>query len=430
MTLLTAHRARWGLLATTLFMALALVGTGLSSYLGAKRAAQELLGARALDLGMLVRRSLRFTQMDETALAAFVEETSDRGLRGVAIVAPGAPHDLMVGIRTDVARRIARRCRPPHGPSWLEMDGLLLVSQPLHPRHGHQGGRGWGRRQGPGSPPAPDCLILALDPAAATPVAARAGMTLFASVVAAALLLGVALVFWRASRRAELLASELARDRQLKALGEMSAVLGHEVRNPLASLKGHAQLLLEKISSEHAARRGAERVVDEAKRLEQLTHEVLEFARTAQLDLLSADPLVVARASADAVADARVELVADSPPHTCRLDVHRMQQVLENVLRNALQASAADGRVTLRVAGRSDRVLFSVRDRGSGIEDGDTERIFEPFVSNKARGTGLGLALAKRIVDGHGGTIEARNHPDGGVEVTITLPVAPASSGD
>jgi two-component system sensor histidine kinase HydH len=313
----------------------------------------------------------------------------------------------------------------------LEADGLLLVSQPLGPGHGRGPGRGWrrGHRPGPGAPPAFECLILALDPAAATPVAARAGVTLLLSGVAAALLLGVALVFWRASRRAELLAAELARDKQLKLLGEMSAVLGHELRNPLASLKGHAQLLLEKISTEHAARSGAERVVSEAKRLERLTGEVLEFARTAQLDLVPTDPLAVARASASAVEDARVELVVESPPATCRLDAHRMQQVLENVLRNALQASAADGRVTLRVAGSPDGALFSVRDRGTGIAGSDIERIFEPFVTGKTRGTGLGLAVAKRIVEGHGGTIAARNHPGGGVEITIALPVALAGSG-
>jgi signal transduction histidine kinase len=99
-----------------------------------------------------------------------------------------------------------------------------------------------------------------------------------------------------------------------------------------------------------------------------------------------------------------------------------MRQVLSNVVRNAVQATPEPARVDLSVQLRGARLVFAVRDRGEGIEPGDEEKLFEPFFTRRVQGTGLGLAVARRIVEGHGGTIQARTHPEGGAVFTIELP--------
>jgi len=100
-----------------------------------------------------------------------------------------------------------------------------------------------------------------------------------------------------------------------------------------------------------------------------------------------------------------------------------MEEVLVNLLRNARDASPSGQLVDVTVDIQPDRDLrVEVRDRGQGIVAGEEERVFEPFYTRRAKGTGLGLALARRIVEGHGGAITAHNHPDGGAVFSVTLP--------
>jgi len=238
------------------------------------------------------------------------------------------------------------------------------------------------------------------------------------------LLLGLAAVFWRLSRQAELAAAQLARDRQLKALGEMSAVLGHELRNPLTSLKGHCQLLLEKLASDHPGRRGAETVLREAVRLEDLSRQILEFARTGAVEPTHEDPVALAKAAAEAVGPGPdVHVKVEGEPLPWPLDRVRMEEVLTNLLRNAIQASPEGASVYLTVTVcRGEKLSYEVRDHGEGLPPGEEDRVFEPFFTRKSHGTGLGLALARRIVEGHGGRISAYNHADGGAVFRVSLP--------
>jgi two-component system sensor histidine kinase HydH len=202
----------------------------------------------------------------------------------------------------------------------------------------------------------------------------------------------------------------------------MSATLAHEIRNPLASLKGNAQLLARALPEGERSRSKADRVVEEAIRLETLTNGLLEFARTGVIHREPIDPAALLRDAAAAVGDGRVVLQDGGAPEAWPLDRERMHQVLTNLLENAAQA--ADTPVEARVAGERGQLVYVVRDRGAGIADDDLPRVFEPFFSRRVRGTGLGLAVAKRLVELHGGTIAARNAPGGGAEFTVTLPRA------
>ena len=99
-----------------------------------------------------------------------------------------------------------------------------------------------------------------------------------------------------------------------------------------------------------------------------------------------------------------------------------MHQALVNLLRNAVEASPAGAHAVASVAREGESLGFRVRDRGLGVPTGDTERIFEPFYTTRAQGTGLGLAVARRIVELHGGAVTAHTHPEGGAEFRVVIP--------
>jgi len=230
--------------------------------------------------------------------------------------------------------------------------------------------------------------------------------------------LAVMLVRWSLRREESVRAAEQAR--HLATLGQMSAVLAHEIRNPLASLKGNAQLLAGALPEGEKVRARADRVVDEAVRLEMLSNDLLEFAREGAIQRREVDPALLVREAIAAVSADRIEVDADQAPRSWPLDEARMRQVLINLLENAVEMS--EGRVAVTV-GRADKGLtFTVRDSGPGIAEADLGHVFEPFFTRRTRGTGLGLAVARRLIELHGGTIAAANAPGGGAVFTITLP--------
>jgi two-component system sensor histidine kinase HydH len=271
-------------------------------------------------------------------------------------------------------------------------------------------------------------LVIDVQPKLVGQIMRRAVITLAITVGAAVILVIAAAVFWRLSLRADAIEAQLARDQRLKALGQMSAVLGHELRNPLASLKGHAQLLLEKLPEDHPARSGARTVVDEAVRLEGLSGQVLDFARSGEVEVAQVDPAALVRSAIERAVAEPVELDDGAAPPSWALDPGKMEQVLINLLDNARQASPEDAPVDVRLGTGEPGLTFEIRDRGAGIDPEDLGRIFEPFFTTRVRGTGLGLALARRIVEEHGGRIAAANHPGGGAVITIELP--PGAEGE
>jgi len=216
---------------------------------------------------------------------------------------------------------------------------------------------------------------------------------------------------------------ESARARHLAALGEMSAVLAHEIRNPLTSLKGHSQLLMESLTSLglEKPRSKAERVVNEAVRLEHITNDLLDFVKQGELDRAPTDLSQLVRDSAAAAVPAdrlKLELPEEIP--VLSVDGPKLGQLIDNLLQNAVQAGSGPVEVSLVVS--AGEVALSVRDHGPGLPAGQEDRIFEPFVTTRVRGTGLGLAIARRIADRHGGTLAASNHPEGGALFRLTLP--------
>ena len=123
--------------------------------------------------------------------------------------------------------------------------------------------------------------------------------------------------------------------------------------------------------------------------------------------------------AADSVAPEDIQIDVAGAPDAWSLDANRMTQVLTNLLENAVQAGAP---VRARVASEGGRLVFEVRDSGPGVPEDERERIFEPFYTKRVRGTGLGLAVAKRVVELHRGTISVANAPGGGAVFRVALP--------
>lgn len=213
---------------------------------------------------------------------------------------------------------------------------------------------------------------------------------------------------------------ETHRDR-LASLGRMSAVLAHEIRNPLGSLKGHAQLLQESLEPGSLAQKRAARVVQETVRLELLVLQLLEFVRSGQVERVPVDLAGFIHETLVEEDNARVYFIGFDTPEVLPVDPLRLRQVLTNLIRNALEASPEDGPVEVELRGDENKVRIFVRDRGPGIPAGQEEAIFEPFHTNRVRGVGLGLAVSRQIVELHQGTLFARNRFDGGAEFCICL---------
>ncbi len=282
------------------------------------------------------------------------------------------------------------------------------------PRHG--GGRGRGRA--PILPP----VLIEFEPIEAETLQASVAQGAIVALIAVAALLVSGFVLFRLTRRAEQLQEQAERDRRLVTLGEMASVLAHEIRNPLAALKGHAQLLAEQLPDDGRERRSANRVVRSAVRLESLTEDLLSLVRSNQVEKRDVSPDEIVRDSLAQVDFDRFDVDLSGAPARWRLDPNRMQQVLVNLLQNAADASADGQSATVYVRERGGSLVFVVRDSGSGIPPGEETRIFDPFFTKRTQGTGLGLAVARRIVELHGGTIAGRNLDSGGAEFEVVIP--------
>ena len=224
-------------------------------------------------------------------------------------------------------------------------------------------------------------------------------------------------------------------EQRLAALGAMAAGLAHEIRNPLAGIKGAAQFLQgETLPDQGQTMLNV--VIQEADRLNSVVSQFLEYARpfTLQTDHDHVNAMashVLALFKAQGIPDdihVQEELAGNLP--AVQLDRPKMSQVLINLLQNALQAMPEGGKLTLRTLRRRRRngeyvLEISVSDTGNGIDDATLEKLFVPFFTTKNDGTGLGLAISQRIVQAHGGQIDIRSRVSFGSTFIIRLPLPP-----
>ena len=271
-------------------------------------------------------------------------------------------------------------------------------------------------------------LILALHTYRADQVIRRAntGVSVVSALTVA--LWGLTLLLFFLLRREERHRREMSRREELARLGEMGAVMAHEIRNPLAGIKGFAQLVGTATNLEQA-RRHADKIVTQSLRMEALVNDLLAFARDDQgerhiTDLSTVIKECVALSGSEAAAQ-RVKIEVDAPtPLEADVVVDRISQMLLNLIKNAIQAMPDGGTLAIGLSQRSGCVHLSVRDSGTGIPPEHLQRIFEPFWTSKAQGTGLGLALCRKVAEEHGGCLKVNSAVGIGTEFIVTLPVA------
>lgn len=226
---------------------------------------------------------------------------------------------------------------------------------------------------------------------------------------------------------------QLRRADRLSALGELSAGLAHEIRNPLGSIEGAVQILGRRELSEDTRLEFADLAYREAVRLKGLLTNFLEFARPQPPRIAASEVVLllesVAKLASETAMMARVTLqiqtAEELPPVS--VDPEQIKQVLLNLVINAVQAMPNGGQVTLRARRDGDWIQLEVEDEGVGIPPDDFERVFDPFFTTRSNGTGLGLSIAYQIVSQHGGHISARRNAQRGMTFTVTLPLTTAA---
>lgn len=231
---------------------------------------------------------------------------------------------------------------------------------------------------------------------------------------------------WTAYRALE---EDLRANERLASLGAMAAGLAHELRNPLAAISGAVELLQR--NDDGVDPRLQQIVLREIERLNRLVEDFLAYAKPAPPELRATDLRALAEELLEVVRQDRMgktPVRLDAPPTlVADVDPEQLRQVLWNLLRNALESSPPEQPVTLRLSEVADGVCIEVLDRGPGLSEAARQRLFEPFHTTKSGGSGLGLAVVRRIVDGHGGRVEVVNRDGGGAAAAIRLP---ASSGE
>jgi len=227
---------------------------------------------------------------------------------------------------------------------------------------------------------------------------------------------------------------ELVRSERLAAVGKMAAMITHEVRNPLSSIALNTELLEDELGGGNAeARELCRAITREVDRLTALTEEYLAFARLPRPKLVVEQANDVVKAVAGFVREdlmargVALDLTLAPDLALGRLDPAQLRQCLLNLIRNATEA--VSGRETPRVtlttrAGADATIEIEVADNGPGISSEVQARLFDPFVSTKQGGTGLGLALTQQIIHDHGGEIRVSSQPEHGATFTVVLPRA------
>ena len=402
---------RWGLTVPAALFGMALLGTAtLASRSLRERDAAVREGILARE-GHALETLLRGTTPGEAGdvLQEFLDEHSDV-VAGVAIVGPSgvlaqAGADTDGGFEVTVA--LGREWRPAaFGPSTESGPGPGSGG-------GFAGGRGPGGR---GMSPIRLRLL-------ATPAVGRestlARLVLAGGAAAAVALFGLSVVAARGMAERRRREEAEAESLRLATLARAGAGLAHRLRNPLAVVKGTAQLLAERAPERDRER--VERIVVASERMETILSRLLDFARPpapqkSSFDLSALCRDVVSRSGGGAVNAPGVVLASADREH--------VETILEELLANA-RAFDPQGTVEVSVRRHAANVFLDVADRGPGL-DLDPASAFEPYVTSRPDGTGLGLAIVKALAVANGGSASLASRPGGGCVATLSLPAAEA----
>jgi len=335
----------------------------------------------------------------QTILDQFWSETAAGSIHGLMLEDPQGTTLAKVG-ETDLSsppRMIDLFIGPPGGGRGRPWFG---------PPSGKPGQRGaHGRKQ----------LLVFLDEhAGSPPLPVR--LLLPASVIVAFSLLGLAVLGGRLLDRERLEVERRAKGRRLEALGRAGAGLAHQLRNPLATIKGTAQLLAEGSSSE-TDRRRADSIVTQSTRMDDMLGSLLDFARPPEAEPTDID---VVQIIDDLVAEDPTIRIDVEPGLKVRVDPGHLEHILENLLSNARAHRPENSPIEISGRPEGETVTITVSDRGPGPGD-EPEELFQPYVTRRPDGAGLGLTIARTLAEANGGALTLEPRPGGGATATLIL---------
>lgn len=218
---------------------------------------------------------------------------------------------------------------------------------------------------------------------------------------------------------------QAAEDLSLRGIGQAATAIVHDLKNPLISILGFARRIREGKGNPVEA---AEIISSSAENMQKIVYDVLDFSKPLQLTCIEEDVGSIVRQAVDLcktkAEDAQVNLLVDIPeqPMGVEVDLFQVQRALVNLINNAIEASNSGQGVTISVNRGKSSLNIVIQDYGAGMDDGIVQNIFTPFYTRKKGGTGLGMPIAKKIIDSHHGRITLSSRSGKGTVVTVEMP--------
>lgn len=211
-------------------------------------------------------------------------------------------------------------------------------------------------------------------------------------------------------------------------IGKLATTVAHEVKTPLVAIGGFARRVLKKAEQGKQISDELEVILKETERLERITSEILDYSKATQLNYEKKDLNLLIKEALEVLKDKlkyngiklKARLSLETP--LINIDPKRIEQVLFNLIENAIEAMPQGGVLTIRTKKKEDFALFEIEDTGSGISQENLEKLYVPFFTTKPKGSGLGLPVSKKIIADHSGYIEVKSELDKGTKFTVYLP--------
>jgi signal transduction histidine kinase len=214
------------------------------------------------------------------------------------------------------------------------------------------------------------------------------------------------------------------KDRYLAGLGQAASALAHDLKNPLITISGYAKRIKEGKGNTSTA---SQVILDSAQKMDRIVRDVLDFAKPVQLELknenLGQIIISVCHVCSMKAIDAGITLNVRQPSDSvfAQLDRIKIERALINLINNSIEASSTGGSVDIAFVPEDDIITVKIIDHGTGMDKETLDNIFIPFFSTKQSGTGLGMAIAKKIIEEHSGSIEITSQPGEGAEARVIL---------
>jgi PAS domain S-box-containing protein len=223
----------------------------------------------------------------------------------------------------------------------------------------------------------------------------------------------------------------LIKSERLAAIGQLAAMVGHDLRNPLTGIAGAAYYLRTKLSSkmDRTTREMLEVIEKDVKYSDKIIGDLLEYSRDVRLDLAETTPKSILKDALTLVKVPKSVQISDSTENEpeIKIDAEKMKRVFVNIIKNAIDAMPKGGTLTIKSKETNGNVEIAFTDSGAGMSKETIEKLWTPLFTTKARGIGLGLSICKRIVEAHGGEILVESAIGAGTTFTIAIPFKPKS---